>query len=306
VRNLREWFERRDRRKPFFVFVNFLEAHLPYDPPAGYRDRHLADLPRDRKVSIQWAYEYNAGLHPDSTVNWPEVRELYGGDVHTADALLGEVVDFLREKDLYEQSVIIVTSDHGENIGDHRLMDHQFSVHQTLLAVPLVIRAPDVWPGAGVRNDSVLLTDLYPTILELAGVSADTIRVQGRSLLHADPSGGKARPLFADYSEPSRVLLDLLHKLNPNADLSRLAPAWRTVRVGRFRLTVGSDGTVLLHDVVADPGQKHNLAPEQPETVALLERVLTQSQVATRSEAGGEFEIDAQTREQLRSLGYIQ
>jgi len=305
LRNVATWFESRDRTQPFCLFVNFLEAHLPYDPPDAYRAKHLPGRPGDDRVTIEWAHQFNAGLHPSETVDWEWIRAMYGGDVHSVDALLGQLIQTLDLQGSNSGTVLIVTSDHGENLGDHGLMEHQFSVHETVLGITLVFRAPASIMEPGVRPDPVLLTDLYPTVLEIAGITGSPTSAQGWSLLQPHSDRVADRPLFADYSEPSRVLLGSLQEMNPAADLSRLRPAWRTVRVGSLRLTAGSDGSILLHDMAADPEQRNNLAEEHPENVALLGRILMQSQVATRDKVGDEFELDAQTREQLRSLGYI-
>lgn len=306
IRNAAHWLHNRNKSEPFFVFVNILEAHMPYDPPADYRKRYLPHLPEDAGVPIAWAHEYNAELHPDDTVDWQAIWDLYAGDVNYADWLLGELINILKQMNLYEETVLIITSDHGENLGEHRLVEHQFSIHETLLAVPLVIHAPESTLPHGIRLEPVMLTDLYPTILDLAGISYASLPSQGLSLLKDHASRTEERPLFADYSDPSRVLLKMLQDLNPSLDMRRFTPAWRTVRVGNLRLTAGSDGTILLHNLESDPGQKNNLAGSQPGSVRLLANILQKAESAKREEIHEEeLQLDPQTREQLRSLGYI-
>ncbi|MBD3367903.1 MAG: sulfatase-like hydrolase/transferase, partial [Candidatus Eisenbacteria bacterium] len=182
--NIERWLDERDGSRPFLLFVNYLEAHLPYDPSSAVRERSLPDLPPDDVVTTRWAYEFNAGLHAPENVEWSRVRRLYMGDAATSDNLLKDLIEMLRSRGLHDDAVIIVTSDHGENLGDYGLMDHQFGVHETLIAVPLVVRAPGRLE-AGMRNDPVMLTDLYPTVLELAGVELPGDRPHARSLLGA-------------------------------------------------------------------------------------------------------------------------
>jgi arylsulfatase A-like enzyme len=305
IRNLAGWLENRQKDKPFFLFVNFLEPHLPYDPPARFRQQYLPDLPPDAVVPISLAMEYNAGLHHDGTMNWDEIRRLYGGDVNTADNFLGEAVHLLETHGVLDHMVLIVTSDHGENIGDHGLMEHQFSVHETVLAVPLVIRAPHDIVPPGIREEPVMLTDIFATILDIAGISVAEMPPHSVSLLEPDEEYGEDRPLIAEYARPAHALLESLEQLNPSCDLNRLSPAWRTVRVGRFRLTAGSDGTRMLHDMVADHGQEHDIASSHPDVVGLLSRILSETRSAGGDEAGEELDLDPETLEQLKSLGYI-
>ena len=297
----REWLQERDRGRPFFLFVNFLESHDPYDPAPAVRRQLLPGVDPADAVDSAWILEYQAGLHPPDTVAWNRVRGLYAGDVATTDALLLSLLNNLREAGVGENTVVIITSDHGENLGDHDLVSHQFSVHESLLAVPLVVSAPGRL-AAGRRDDPVLLSDLFATLLECAGVADAPERRFSRSLL--GPPSERGRPLVAEYARPGDVLLDAIAEMNPDVELSWRRRALKTIRVGDLRLTVADDGWQALHDVARDPGQEIDLAGERPADAAAL-RTLLDSLLGGRETRTGEVEIDAATREQLRSLGYV-
>ncbi|MFH1502751.1 MAG: sulfatase [Candidatus Eisenbacteria bacterium] len=298
VRNVSEWLSRRDEGRPFLLFVNLLEAHLPYAPPPDYRASHPAELPPDDVVTARWAQEFNAGLHAPGEVDWERVEYLYAGDVATSDRLLGWLLELLEEQGFTDDTVVIVTSDHGENLGDHGFVDHQFGVFETLLAVPLVVRAPGrLEPGE--RSDPVMLTDIFATTLELAHVDLEGAPEHSRSLLWQP--GPADRPLIAEYGGANEPLLETLAGLNPALDVGPLTPAYGTVRVGNLRLTVGSDGSVALHDLSSDPTQMTNVAADRPDDVeALLEHI---PMLSNRS--GQAPEIDERMREWLRALGYV-
>lgn len=298
VRNISEWLDRRDRRRPFFMFVNILEAHLPYDPPADYRKAHLSDLPQDDLVPARWANEFNAGLHRDERIDWDRVRRLYAGDVTEADRLLGEILEKLESLGLYEDAVIIVTSDHGENLGDHGYVDHQFGVFETLLAVPLAVRAHGRLPS-GVRRDPVMLTDLYATVLDAAGIKDEQPQEHSRSLL--GPLTHPDRPLVAEYAGPPEILMKRLVDLNPKLDARRLTAARSTVRIGAMRLTVSSDGKAALYDLSQDPAESRNLAEKEREKVNTMIKLIP----SVRSGTAGDTQVDEKMAEWLRSLGYM-
>ena len=327
---VRRWLGERSADRPFFLFVNLLEAHLPYDPPADYRRARLADLSPDDWISVNWGHEYNAGRHPDAFVDWPRVRRLYDGDVSTADRLLGSLLQALRDAGSDRETVIVVTSDHGELLGEHGLIEHQFSVAEPLLQVPLVIHAPGRLPP-GVREDPAMLVDLYPTILELAGLdasgdaagSAAGDRAAGdraaggdeaapgaatpglaRSLLR-EPDGAP-RPLVAEYAGPPDGLVRLLQGLNPQLDPAPLSRAFRTLRLGDLRLTTGSDGSVVLHDLASDPGQERDLAAARPAEREDLHRRLDRLSDPAGLLGEGSTGMDEATRRRLRSLGYVE
>jgi arylsulfatase A-like enzyme len=255
-------------------------------------------------VSIAWAHEFLAGLHTSKSVNWDRVRRLYDGDVHTADRFLAELVAMLKTHGLYETSVLIVASDHGENLGEHDLIEHQFSVHETLLAVPLVIRAPgQLEPGA--HDEPVMLTDLFATILDLARVEGVPGRPHSRSLL-ATPTWTRPhdRAVIAEYSGGNESQIGLLRRLNPDLDTSRLTSRYKTVRRGELRLTMGGADSLCLHDLAADPGQMRNIAKDRPDDVGELLDVLNMELARYSPTEGEESQMDEETREKLRSLGY--
>jgi len=298
-----QWLDGRDPEQPFFLFLNILEAHLSYDPAPQIRQQLLSDLPVNEKVTVDWSYNFNAGLIDSTNVDWRKICRFYEGDVMFADLVLGQLIDLLKGMELYEDTVFIVTSDHGENLGDHNLVDHKFSVHETLLAVPLVVRAPSRL-DRGLRADPVVLTDLFATILDLANIDPGVVEVPGTSLsLLARPIPFD-RPLVAHYAPPFNDQLVLLTIRNPHLDTTLLERGLNTVRVGDLRLTVADDGQILLHDLAADPQQKHDLSADRPDDVANLLAVLDQysSDLPVQQE---DLELDEQTRDQLRSLGYV-
>jgi arylsulfatase A-like enzyme len=292
--NIEAWLDGRRDHRPFLLFVNYMEAHLPYDPEPDIREERLPDIPSDDVVSTLWAYEFNAGLHPFDQVDWVRVRRLYEADASTADALLGDLIRMFRDKGLYDDAVIFVTSDHGENLGEHDLIGHQFGVFQTLLAVPLVVRAPGRLEK-GVRNDPVMLIDLFPSLLEAAGSQERPGLPRARSLF-AEPAQ-EDRPLIAEYAGGNASLVEELGTLNHNLDTAPLRTAYATVRVKDMRLTVGSDGSNELTDYAADGV---DLKREGRAIADSLKRYLP----AVGAPAG-KIEIDEKMQEQLRALGYL-
>ena len=296
-RNIATWLAEREGNRPFLMFVNFLEPHLPYSPSEAYRSEHLPDLPPRSIVTTEWAHEFNAGAHPASDVDWRRVTDLYLGDVAAADSYLGELLGELERRGLYENAAIIVTSDHGENLGEHGYMDHQFGLFETLLAVPLVVRTPGQHEAA-VRSDPAMLTDIFPTVLELAGVENAPDLLHARSLLglpaHED------RPLIAEYSGAGVPLIEILQGINPELDVSQMVLASASVRVGQLRFTLSSDGGGNLQDFTKNPADRVDLSRNGRAIGNAMVRLLPAIVQPT-----GELEMDDEMRESLRSLGYL-
>jgi arylsulfatase A-like enzyme len=297
--NIARWLDARRGDQPFLVFVNFLEAHLPYDPPDKYREAYLTDEPEGFVVTTEWAQRYNARVQTATSEQLARAARFYDGDVNTSDRCLGQLLEQLMEHGLYDDTVIIVTSDHGENLGDHGFLDHQFGVFETLVDVPLVVRAPGlVEPGR--RSDPVMLSDIYDTVLEIGGVTDGPETPHSRSLV-AGPIEA-SRPQIAEYAGANHELLEYLGGLNPSLDLTRYRTAYAKARIDDLELTIGSDGSVELYDLARDPGRTSNIAGANPDAVSALRAVIPEVDWGEPEDS----EIDAELRDRLRSLGYVQ
>jgi arylsulfatase A-like enzyme len=295
--NITEWLEERSGDRPFLLFANFLEPHLPYSPPEEFRREHLPDIPPRSIVTTEWALEFNAGIHPPQHVDWRRVTELYLADVAAADFYLGQLLRDLERLGLYENTAIIVTSDHGENLGDHGYMDHQFGLFETLLAIPLVVRVPGQ-TGPEARHDPAMVTDVFPTVLEIAGLEAPPHLAHARSLL-GDPAG-RERPVIAEYSGAGAPLIEILLDINPALDVSQMTLASASVRVDQLRFTLWSDGTGDLRDFAKNLDDRTDLARHGSAIGYEMARLLPGV-----SRPSSEGEIDEEMRESLRALGYI-
>ncbi|MBD3367221.1 MAG: sulfatase-like hydrolase/transferase, partial [Candidatus Eisenbacteria bacterium] len=195
--------------------------------------------------------------------------------------------------------VLIVTSDHGELIGEYGFFEHQFGVYEELLAVPLAIRAPGHLER-DVRDDPVMLSDLYATVLELAGLDSEVDPARSHSLL-GEPLPHD-RPVIAEYAGPSSPLQQKILELAPELDEPYLTTAYSTVRVGGLRLTIGSDGSNMVEDLSDDPMSQEELQARGREIAATLRQLIPQ---AGRPGTAAQLETDPDLEERLRSLGYI-
>ena len=297
--NFTRWLDERRDHRPFLVFVNFLEAHLPYDPPDDYRMEFLHDAPDGFVVTTGWAQEHNARVAVATDAELELAGRFYDGDVNLSDRYLGELLRQLRAHGLYEDTVIIAMADHGENLGDHGFLDHQFGVFETLIEVPLILRVPGV-VQPGRSDEPVMLSDVYDTVVELAGISGAPETPHSRSLLSRPFEA--ARPQIAEYAGANHELINHLRYLNPSLDLSRYQTAFAKVRIDDLELTVGTDGSLELYDLGDDPGRSENRAAADPEAVTALRAALPSGEWGEPVSA----EIDEETRDQLRSLGYVQ
>jgi arylsulfatase A-like enzyme len=170
--------------KPFFLWAHYMDPHYPFYPPSEFRDD-------DRSVSTSRAVTLNGKMHEESDQlterDVADLRHLYRGDVRYTDYHFGRLVEGLRERDLYDDTVFVVTSDHGEMFGEHGQYGHPPSVSNEILHVPLIVFGPGL-PSDVTVSSTCSLVDLPPTLADVCDLSmADAW--DGKSLCPLAQSG---------------------------------------------------------------------------------------------------------------------
>jgi arylsulfatase A-like enzyme len=290
------------RDEPFFLFVNFLDPHFPYDPPESLRERFGSSAESANAVKIRNASELRmvAGL---SLFAPEELRPLYDADLAAADHALGELVRALESAGVFDDALVVLTSDHGELLGEKGRFSHQLYVDEPLMHVPLILKLPG-GERAGTSVDDPLVSnlDVYATVLAAAGLEHASTGGFSRDL--AAPSRSARELLIGEY-QPSRSYLEHLRTLNEDFDLEAHLPDRFVVYTREFRTELlgekAVETTPLAGTAGALPGSR--LAQAAREAEQALERYLAAKDVARggRPGAGG----DAETGAELEALGYV-
>ena len=231
------------------------------------------------------------------------LRELYDAGIRQMDTELGRLFSFLKETGRDQDTLIVVTSDHGEEFMEHGRVDHFLTMYQESLRVPLILSGPGI-PDGERFGEPVSLIDIAPTVLSLADLPIPD-RVEGRDL-SALWRGGEA----FDWQE--RLLFGEASGGHEHAHwLPDVYPIYRSVREGRYKLVERKQGAELsfeLFDLELDEGEQNNLYDEKPEVASRLIAYLSgrdQTQGGGAGPQGAEVELDAAEREELRALGYV-
>ncbi|MBW2316148.1 MAG: sulfatase [Deltaproteobacteria bacterium] len=293
------WLEQHAGER-FLAWVHTMDPHQPYTPPLEAERALDVGWPRgDPRWKLARAPSQGRGrgrlgdvelLQPRAARSILEVsRKLYDATVLGWDAQLARVVETLRRLELLDQTILVVTSDHGEEFGEHGLAGHAHALYQELLRVPLLIRYPPSVPAGARVAVPVGLVDVAPTVRALAGLPSGEAS-GARDLSRDWGSPAPARPLFAER----RTLL------TPVAGL----PELDAVIEGDLKLIRRLDTRAAdeLYDLGTDPGETRNLASERPEARRRLGALLERDTPGL--EPGAAAPLDEETREQLRSLGY--
>jgi arylsulfatase A-like enzyme len=252
----------------------------------------------------QDAMAYMAGANPLDDQQLNLLRNLYDASISYGDHHLKRLLDALGD-----DTVIVITADHGNSFGEHGILDHFFSVHQTLASVPLIIRHPNIPPG--IIHQPVGTIDITPTILETAGL--DTTGLAGLSL-SSHGSQGLVDPrecLVTEFLDPPLERFQRFHRFDPVGFRREL----RGVRRGDHKYIWSSDGREELYDLHTDPRETINLVDTQPTLLADLRKLhddwLLETSAATAnganaaSTAPSDFEVEEDVASTLRALGYL-
>jgi arylsulfatase A-like enzyme len=151
-----------ERGRRFFLWVHYFDPHFPYAPPEGFR------LPPSHRVDLR-GKRVPEGVGGRAAL--AALVRAYQGEVRYVDAEIGRLIETVRQHDPMGQTAIVVTSDHGEGLGDHGKLAHGTNLFEELVRIPLILRAPGLPAGARVSGP-VQLEDLYPTLLSILGVAA--------------------------------------------------------------------------------------------------------------------------------------
>ena len=252
-----KWLEQyKDNR--FFLFVHYYDPHKRYDPPEPFASE-FAD-------------------------------NLYAGEIAYTDFCIARLIQKLKDLGLFDSTLVVITSDHGEMLGEHGESDHCYFIYQSAIKVPLIIKMPGKHKGRVVRQ-LVGLIDVVPTICSLVGVRTPP-QVQGTDL-----SGYFTRE---DATEEERYVYTeslFATKYNANSLLGLVTSRWKYIQTTRPEL----------YDVVEDPQESNNLVDKLPRQARLMREQLREAieQTTRENQSDSKAQLDSESIKRLESLGYV-
>ncbi len=249
-REVDAWLQK-NKDKKFFLWVHYYDPHDPYEPPEPYQTQYS--------------------------------NSLYDGEIAYIDEILGKFLTVLDSAGLKEKTILALTGDHGEGLGEHNEQTHALFIYNSTQHVPLMFRIPGI-PARRV-GQIVGHSDLAPTLLDLVGIKTRQ-RMQGKSLL--PDLNGKSNSKRQAYSES--LLAELHYGWSP----------LRSITTSQYKFIEAP--TVELYDRQIDRGETQNVAREKPEIVSSLRKEL--DAFASESNATP-AKVDQETEEKLKALGYV-
>jgi arylsulfatase A-like enzyme len=307
-----DWIERCKDRS-FFLFLHTYQIHNPYVSPSPYNEMFLREGAEYKGIDIndlRIARENRyMPLSDDLRTN---IIDLYDAGIrYTDECLIRPLVDKLRQLDLYDRTMIILVSDHGEEFFDHQGWVHTHSVYDEVIKVPLIIKFFNSENGGRKIQNFIRLIDVMPTVLDLLGIDSSSHFLEGKSLL----------PLLQEESDTDKKMeRSFISDLAANIENNHV-PGKIALNSGPYKIIINEEYSdsqsryflhpppavpeIEIYDLAADPSESHNLALSRPELVDKMLDLMKKRYVQKMGKRSSEIELNEEIRRQLRALGYI-
>lgn len=284
------WLDNRDSSTPFFSWVHYMDTHYPFYQDNDRLGEIGADsIPTRTQRRVNRLMNESAEKLTESDVEM--LTALYDAETRFTDEQIGRLLDGLRDRGLYEDTIIIITSDHGEALGEHDAFGHYKAPYEELFRVPLVIRIPG--GGSHVIDEQVGLVEIAPTVLDYLHEPITTA--------DEEPFSGSSLRQLIESDEEWPGWRHIIGHGNP---LGVRTEQWKYVWWNR-------DGDepldIELFDLQEDPDETEDVSDEYPEIVSEFDRLLS-DHVVRASKTNHEVETDDEAKKkiasQLEALGY--
>ncbi len=304
---VRRFLEKSDSKTgPFFVFINYMDVHNPYDPPEPYRSLFLS---KDQLVSARIDSVnrdpklVNKGLLKLSDQDYQTLCDIYDGAFVYLDSKIEELLDYLRGRGLYENTLVIITSDHGEVFGEYGLFTHGALLYRPLVQIPLIIHHRRLTGPAAVRHAPVSITDIFHTIVRLLKIEDS-----------AAPTGAPVSYLLDPGIDNKLCYSELkVDRMGEKSGLGSEKYDLRALWTAESRhYIISGNVSYECYDLTVDSAERNNLYPRQvskeqivSEVTAFEARLNVLIEVPQDLRITREIQVDPQHERAMRALGYV-
>jgi uncharacterized sulfatase len=315
------YHHRREDRPPLFVYLNVMETHLPYEPPKSFIRKHAPIMEEREAQAFMDAYNRRSYdwitpiLEPFSELEHETLNTMYNAEVAYEDHLLGPLLRYLDTPEIRDNTLVILTSDHGEGLDHHGYVGHSLVTYEDLIRVPLILRYPPDYPADSEIEAPISTRRLFHTIREAAESYPDdeTQTLSLRQTINpAENDEASGDPVWSEAVAPL-TMVKLMEKQNPKAiDRFRCRDTRRAIYEDVKKLITIGDEPTELFDVRADPAEVENRIAAEPALARQLDRRLEEAVAAARSrrwhDPGNDVDLSGrnQLSERLRRLGYVE
>ena len=282
--NVLSWLSKKTE-SPYFIYLHYMDVHLPYNPPLPYKHLYTEEREDLKPLRINGPPPYAID---QETIEYSVA--LYDAQINFWDDCLSQFFEKLKKRGLLENTIVVIVADHGEEFNEHKGFGHGFTVYSEMLHVPMYFVFENKLPGGVVRNDLARLIDVIPTLCGLSGIDTDGMNLEGVDLFDKENSQGRNndRIVFSETYQGKEPL---------------------SVRTAVYQLIFNRNlKNWEFYSLKEDPIEEKDIysktdIQEITEMKKLLSIYMRGKNPDLRYRSK---EIDAKTKEELRSLGYVQ
>jgi len=296
-------FMTKDRDPPFFAWVHYIDPHKPFDlVPEFARDEYDGSF----AVNDDSLAQLTLARTPPTPAQRRQLLAIYDSQVSSTDAHIGDLLTALEAAGLADDTLVVFTADHGEELGDHNAYYyHLSSVYQQVLSIPLILRWPGHLPAGQVAEMPIASVDIAPTVLDLLGLASENLGMEGGSragLARREAGATGAETTFAEWGDKMVIVGqgNWRYIWNPDAVVPYGAPFKPGSDLG-FSIAPEE-----LYDLAADPLQQENVATAYPERTAALRARACEFVREKDFHLQAPRLLSPEAQERLKSLGYLQ
>jgi len=313
-----------------FAFIWSIDTHIPYNPPDGFSKF----VDSDYQGPIDGSRESLPLVKKEDDLQ--HLINLYDSEIYYNDCCLGKLIKKIKELGIYDDTLLIITGDHGDAFNEHERLTHGHAPYDELIHVPLIMKFPQSQYRDKRLKAMVSLLDIMPTILDLVGINHENLLLQGKSLfslieetvesvhdyLFSETRTWDMQKCFYGIRTQN---LKYINILSPSRSLSHFRSLWQYIRKVRtfakilchpvyYLKRYRNSANEMLFDLQRDPDEMENLINQSPEHIATFkkqldkwiqscEALVEQQKTSLSSET---IDFDSKTEQHLRELGYIE
>ncbi len=297
--------------RPFFGVIVLMDPHAPYDRRRREflpRSDAAADFFRRVNAGNMWVKTMATGIEPES-MHLRVALDCYDSEIRFADRCIGELCNWIRKRGALENTVVIVSSDHGEAFGEHGVWGHGFHLTDCLTRVPLVVRCPEYWTAGQHSHALVQLHDIHELCVSISRDGNPRPDEFEHCLTQAhDPHWNGREYAFSEFAVQKQTLA-LMSRLNPNLHVGRWGhPMW-AVRTREWRYIEFGDIVAELYDLANDRYETRSVLDQHPTVANGLRAQLARhrdTRAAPQPPCTAATDVDDVVLQRLRDLGYVE
>ncbi|MFB6201881.1 MAG: sulfatase [Halorhabdus sp.] len=275
------WLEEELDDAPFFGWLHYMDVHYPFDPPSeAYEDLPYDQLSKRRRVTLNGKMQERPGEMTEEDIE--DLLKLYDAEIRFTDRHIGRVIDALADHDVLDDTLVVVTADHGEAFSEHGRFGHHPYHYEELVRVPLIIAGPSV--ESTTVDQQVSLLDLAPTVLDVVGADIpDTME------------GNSFAPALRDEQFEERTAM----MISDNGKLYGCRTTeWKYI-------TRWNDNESYLYDLQTDPDEETDVKANHPDIVDRFEGVISDYRERVETDDNAEIDHSPEVQQRLEDLGYV-